>query len=102
MAEGTRLNNGSSVQVGFYQQEALNLCFFPTSLGEEGKSSVTLLSRKIGHYHPRKAPVLVLRAAPPLEGFWVSVGWPVDILSPGTEEGYECEGGFSVEQIPGT
>lgn len=38
--------------------------FFPTSLGEEGKSSVTLLSRKIGHYHPRKAPVLVLRAAP--------------------------------------
>lgn len=69
--EETRLNNGFSIQVSSYQQEALNLCFFSASFGGEGKSLITLLRRKIGHYHQKKAPALVSKAA----GVWVVSGF---------------------------
>lgn len=62
VAEETRLNNGSSVQVSSYQQEALNLGFFSLTWRWR-KEEVTLLRRKIGHYHQKKAPVLDLRGA---------------------------------------
>lgn len=63
VAEETRLNSGFSIQVSSYQQEGLHLFFFPAFLEDEGKSLVTLLWRKIGHYCQMKAPVPDLRDA---------------------------------------
>lgn len=103
MAEETRLNNGFSVQVSLYQQEALNLCGFFSSLTWRGR-------KEFGHPAEQKNRPLSPKEGtrPSFDGcsssggFWVSVGWPVDTPSPGSEEGYECEGGFFVEQTPGT